>query len=71
MTTGPSMRLAPCQPRCVINLGNLVSAEDPPAQCASQMTLETLVKMFDVVYNNSTDVNNGYDETYGVPCDLH
>ena len=61
---------APCalclaQPRCIINLDNLVSAEDPPAQCASQMAFETLVKMFDVVYNNSTDVNNGHDEMYG------
>jgi hypothetical protein len=29
------------------------------------MTLETLVKMLDVVYNNYADVINRYDEMYG------
>lgn len=36
-----------------------------PKHCAAEKTLDTLLWMLDAAYNNYTDVNNGYDETFG------
>lgn len=55
----------PCPTKIYNNLDDLIGASDLPAHCIAQMTLDTLVKMLDVAYDNYTDVNNGYDEMFG------
>jgi len=55
----------PCPTTLYNNLDDLLNAQDLPTHCIVQVTLDTLIKMFDIAYDNYMDVNNGYDEMFG------
>lgn len=57
----------PCPRKHYVSLGDLLDAQESgfvPNHCIAQMTLDTLVGLLDEAYNDSDDVNNGYDETF-------
>lgn len=41
------------------------AAESLPSECVAVYSLQVLIDMLDVAYQNYTDVNNGYDDLFG------